>query len=458
MVPRAMGPARHRLWLSLGLRGRIRDRAMAFTQPRQSWAILLGLLCLLGLIAPLADARAQTTVDTRMERDTVGARSRLEVETAGAKLGALLISPSFEIEADATDNVYARSDVKRGDVAVAILPALAVRSRWSRHALGISAEGSIKRYARRTTENVETYAVTLDGRLDLSGDTQISGDISTARRIEARGTTGDTLFGAAPIAYTLLSGGGEVEQTFARARITLAGRYERYRYADRELGGTVIDLSQRDYEALTGSFRAALGIGPGVAAFASVACNRNRYLAPSIGPSRDSHGFTVLTGVAFGLNRLLQGELGVGWVRQDFAATIFPRISGLAYSAQLRWSPTRLTTVRLSSGRTFQRSPIIGVAGIQQHVVTLSVEHELLRTLILRPSLRYLVADFQVPSRTARRQERYFTGAFGVTWRLTQHFEVAADYAHSLGRGSGAVDPGRAYDRNRAMLSLRWRL
>ncbi|KPF78831.1 outer membrane beta-barrel protein [Novosphingobium sp. AAP93] len=429
---------------------------MAIRQARQSRALPLCLLC---LIAPFADAHAQTTVDPRMERDTVGARSRPEVETAGARVGALLISPSFGIEADATDNIYARSDTKRGDVALAILPALAVRSQWSRHALGLSAEGTVKRYARRTTENIETYAVKLDGRLDLSGDTRLSGDIGTARRIEPRGTTGDTLFGAAPIAFTQLSGGGEIEQTFARARLTIAGRYERFLYEDRELGGTLIDLSQRDYEALTGSFRAAIGVGPGVATFASLAYNRNRYLTTPAGqPSRDSHGFTLLTGVAFGLNRLLQGELGVGWVRQDFNAPVFPRISGLAYNAQLRWSPTRLTTVRLSGGRTFQRSPIIGVAGIQQHEVTLSAEHELLRTLILRPSLRYLVADFQVPTGAAKRQERYFTGAFGATWRLTQHLEVAADYAHSLGRNSGAVDPGRAYDRNRATISIRWRL
>lgn len=428
---------------------------MAFTQPRSTRALSL---CVLGLIVPLAEASAQTTVDTRMERDTVGARSRPEVETAGASIGALLISPSFGIEADATDNIYARGDAKRGDVAVAILPALAVRSQWSRHALGLSADGAIKRYAQRTTENIETYVIKFDGRLDVSGNTRISGDIGTARRIEARGTTGDTLLNAAPVAYTLLSGGGEIEQTFARARLTLGGRYERYRYADRELGGTVIDLSQRDYEALTGSLRAAIGVGPGVAAFVSLAYNRNRYLAPPIGPSRDSHGFTVLTGLAFGLNRLLQGEVGIGWVQQDFAAPVFPRISGLAYTAQLRWSPTRLTTVRLSGGRTFQRSPIIGVAGIQQHEVTLSAEHELLRTLILRPSLRYLVADFQQPSGAVRRQERYFTGAFGVAWRLTQHVEIAADFAHSLGRNSGAADPGRAYDRNRASLALRWRL
>ncbi|KUR70396.1 hypothetical protein AQZ52_16325 [Novosphingobium fuchskuhlense] len=414
--------------------------------------------CLLGLIAPMAQAQAQAVVDPRMERDTVGARSRPEVETSGARMGALLVSPSFGIETDATDNVYARSDVKRGDVALALQPALAVRSQWVRHALGLSAEGAVKRYAKRKTENIETYAVKLDGRLDIGADTRLTGDIGGARRIEARGTSGDTLFGAAPIAYTVLTGGAEIEQTFARARLTLGGRYERYRYQDRELGGAVIDLSQRDFEALSGSLRAALGIGPGVSAFASLALNRNRYLAPPIGPSRNSHGFTALAGLSFGLNRLLQGEVGAGWVQQDFAAPVFPRISGLAYSAQLKWSPTRLTTVRLSGGRSFQRSPIAGIAGIQQHEAMLSAEHELLRTLILRPSLRYVVADFQVPSGAQHRQERYFTGAFGATWRLNQHVEITADYAHSLGRNSGAVEPGRSYDRNRATVSVRWRL
>jgi hypothetical protein len=411
------------------------------------------------LLVPVQAAFAQTTVDTRMERDTVTARARPEVETSGARVGSLLISPSFGIEADATDNVYARSDVKRGDVAVAIQPALTVRSQWSRHMLGLSAESTVKRYARRTTENNETYAVKLDGRLDISGDTRISGDVGAARRIEARGTSGDTLFGAAPIAYTLLTGGAELEQTFARARFTLGGRYERYTYSDRSLGVAVIDLSPRDYEALTGSLRAALGIGPGVAAFVSLTYNDNRYLAPlPLEPSRNSHGVTALVGLAFGLNRLLQGEVGAGWVRQDFASQVFPRIDGLAYKVQLKWSPTRLTTVRLAGGRSFQRSPIAGIAGIQQHEVMLSAEHELLRTLILRPSLRYLVADFSVPAGAQHRQERYFVATFGAAWRLTEHFEIAADYAHSLGRNSGAVDPARAYDRNRAALALRWRL
>ena len=413
-------------------------------------------LCVLGLVAPFCAAHAQTTVDTRMERDTVGARARPEVETVGARVGTLLIAPSFGIEADATDNVYARGDVTRSDVALTLKPALAVQSQWSRHALQLSAEGAIKRYARLTAENVETFAVKLDGRLDISADTRLSGDVSTARRVEARGTSGDTLFGAAPIAYTVLTGGGELEQTFARARITLGGRYERYRYQDRELAGTVIDLSPRDYEALSGSLRAAVGIGPGVAAFASIGLNRNRYLAPPIGPDRNSHGFTVLTGVAFGLNRLLQGEIGVGWVRQDFASPVFPRISGLAYSAQLKWSPTRLTTVRLAGGRSFQRSPIAGVAGIQQHDVTLSAEHELLRTLILRPSLRYLVADFRVPVGAQQRKEHYFIGGFGMGWQLSAHFEIATEVSHSLGRVAGAVDPARAYDRNRVAVSLRW--
>ena len=414
---------------------------------------------LLGLIAQCAALRAQTTVDPRMERDTVGSRARPEVETSGVAVGSLLISPSFGIEADATDNLFARSDVKRGDSALALKPALAVRSQWSRHALGLSADGTIKRYANRTTESNETFGAKLDGRLDLAEDTHVTADFSAARKIEARGTTGDTLFGAAPIAFRHLSAGAEIEKSFAQARITLGGRYERFRYFDRSLAGTVIDLSPRDYEALSGTVRAALGIGPGVAAFTSLTLNRNRYLAPPIGPSRDSHGFTGLAGLAFGLDRLLQGEIGVGYIRQEFTAPEFLRISGLAYNGQLKWSPTRLTTVRAAGARSFQRSPIVGVAGILQHEVSLSAEHELLRTLILRPSVRYLVADFQVPNNAASRlQERFFTVSFGAGWRLSQHVDLSAEYAHSLGRVSGAVNPGRAYDRNRVAVSLRWRL
>jgi hypothetical protein len=428
------------------------------------------LFAALGLLAPHAPATAQTTVDPRMERDTVSARARPELENAGVPLGSFTIAPSFGIEADATDNLYARRDVKRGDTALALKPAVTLQSQWSRHALGLTADAAIKRYATRPTENTETYAVKLDGRLDLAADTRIAGEAGAASKIEARGTSGDTLFGAAPIAYSVVSGAASIEQGFARMRVTLAGHYDRYRYASRELNGAIIDLSPRDYEALSGSLRAAFAIGPGVAAFASVALNRNRYLAeppgptpgptagPTSAPSRNSHGVTVLSGLAFGLNRLLQGEIGIGYVRQDFAAPEFPRISGLTYDVRLRWSPTRLTTVRASAVRSFQRSPILGIAGIQQHDFALSAEHELLRSLILRPAVRYTLADFRVPAAGTARREHYLTAAFAASWRLTPQLELGAEFAHGLARISAGVSQARAYDRNRVAVSLRWRL
>lgn len=417
------------------------------------------LLAVLGLLVPWLEARAQTTVDPRMERDTVGARARPEVEATGVAVGGLLISPSFGIEADATDNLYARSDAKRSTAGFSLQPAVAVRSQWTRHALGITADAIIKRYSAVASENNETGGVKLDGRLDLTVDTRLSGDVAIGRRLEPRGTTGDTLFGAAPISFTAFSGGAEIEQRFAQLRVNLGGRYESFRYADRTFGGAVFDLSIRDFDALTGTLRTAIGVGPGVSAFVSLSINRNRYTAPPVGPSRDSTGYVALTGVAFGLNRLLQGEIGLGYIRQEFTAPEFPRISGLAYNAQLKWAPTRLTTVRAVVGRTFQRSPLIGIAGIQQHDVSLSAEHELLRSLILRPAIRYMVADYRTPDRAATRLvERYATVSFGAGWRLTSQLEVAAEYAHSLARTNSAANLGRAFDRNRAAVSLRWRL
>ncbi len=422
-------------------------------------ALARALLAVLGLIVPCIAARAQTTVDPRMERDTVGSRARPEVEASGIAVGGLLVSPSFGIEADATDNLYARGDAKRSTAGYALQLALAVRSQWSRHALGLTADGVIKRYTAVTSENNETGGIKLDGRLDLAADTRLSGDVGIAHRLEPRGTTGDTLFGAAPISFTAFSGGAEFEQRFAQFRVNLGGRYESFRYSDRTFGGTVFDLSARDFEALTGTLRAAIGVGPGVAAFASFSVNRNRYTAPPVGPSRDSEGFIALGGVAFGLNRLLQGEIGLGYIRQEFTAPVFPRISGLAYNGQLKWSPTRLTTVRAVVGRTFQRSPLIGIAGIQQHEVSLSAEHELLRALILRPAVRYMVADYRTPDRAATRLvERYVIASFGAGWRLTPHLEMSAEFAHSLARNNNPASMGRVFNRNRVAVSLRWRL
>lgn len=414
---------------------------------------------LAGMAALPAPAAAQVAVDPRMERDTVGSRARPGFEAMGIAFGGFTLRPEVTVAGSANDNIYARRDAVYRDVGISLRPAVSLQSRWSRHALSVSADASVDRYASRTSENVARWTFAADGRLDLGPATRIGAGVSLARKIEPRGSSGDTLFGAAPIAYVELDADLGVTQDFGRTRIRASGRFQRWRYADRRLGGATIDLSARNFETVSGQLRVEQGLSPGFAAFASGEISGSRFPDLREAVTRDSNGYAALAGVVFGVNRLLQGEIGVGYVRQEFVAgTVYPRITGLNYRVQLKWSPTRLTTVRAVASRSFQRGPIAGVAGVVQHDATLSAEHELLRNLLVRPAFGYHQGQLRGG---VNRRDRFFTAQLGAQWLLGPHVSVDGTYYHNTGRNSRAAfeasAAAREYDQNRFVVALTWR-
>ncbi|MEO0031221.1 MAG: hypothetical protein RIS94_979 [Pseudomonadota bacterium] len=399
-------------------------------------------------------AGAQAVVDIRMERDTVSARSRPGFESQGRAFGGFKLQPSVTVATLATDNLYARRDVKVSDVSVSVQPALSLQSQWAKHALNLSASATVDRHPSHSIENIERFEMAGDGRIDAGTGTHITAEAGFARRIEPRGTTGDTLFGAKPIAYTLLTGGLGFEQEFGRTRLSLTGQYERYRYLDRRLGNVVIDQSARDFESVTGDVRLAQAVSPGIAVFADASLSHNRYPVKIDGLNRNSTGVTALGGVLFGISRLLQGEIGAGYLRQTFKDPVFPTISGFDYHVHVRWSPTRMTDVRLFAARSFQRSPIANIAGVEQQDIVLAVEHELRRNILLRPGASYTTAKF----RGSERRDHFAEVHFGVAWFVNRHLEIDGTVAHGLGRNNVPTAWAREYDQNRATLGITWRL
>lgn len=399
-------------------------------------------------------ASGQQAVDTRMENDTAASRLRPEYEQAGVPLGGFLLLPTLAAEAAYDDNIYARSDLRKGDGVLALRPEVEARSQWARDALNFRARGEVERYARWADEDTVTWSVAGDGRFELGGATTLSGDAQFARNIEPRGSTGDTLLGAKPVAYGQITGNVRLEQGLGATRITLSGHIDRYRYVPRELDGVPIDLSYRDYTYLEGKTRVEQGLSPGVAAYLDLEIDDNTYAfsMPQTG-QRDSTQYAALAGVAFGLNRLLQGEVAIGYFHRSFRAGAYRPIGGLDYNVTLAWSPTRLTTINLTADKAFQRAPQLGVAGFEQQDLSLSVTHELLCNLLLRPALSYSHAQYV----DGPFHDRFGSAQFTATWLVSPHWEVEASAAHRMGRFSDPALALRNFDQNRVSLALTYR-
>ena len=410
-------------------------------------------LVLCTLAAPYP-ATAQQVVDTRMENDTAASRLRPEYDQPGVPAGTFLLFPTLTAETAYNDNIYARSDIKDGDATLAVRPVINARSQWSRNQFDFLAQAEIDRYAKHTSENVETGAVRIDGRVDIDGQMTLSADAMLASAIEPRGSTGDTLFGAKPVAFSQVTANLKLDQAFDRTRLTLSGHLDRYRYVARELDGVPIDLSYRDFGYLEGKARVAQAISPGVAAYVDFELDNNTYtyLTPGTG-QRDSTQYAALFGFAFGINRLLQGEAAVGYFHRDFRDNAYRPVSGLDYNIALAWSPTRLTTVNLTADKAFQRAPMLGVAGFEQQDFAVNVVHELLRNILLRPGLSYSLSDYV----GSPFHDRFASGQIGATWLLSQHWQVDVNATHRLGRFSDTTLAARNYNQNRVSVALTYR-
>ena len=399
-------------------------------------------------------ALAQQVVDTRMEADTAGSRVRPEYDQQGVPAGTFLLFPTLGAEASWNDNIYARSDIKDADEVLAVRPAITARSQWTRNALDFQAQADVERYAHHTSEDVVTWSVAGHGRFELAAQTAVSGALQFASNVEQRGTTGDTLFGARPVAYGQVTADLKLEQGFYRTRLTLSGHLDRYRYAPREMDGVPIDLTYRDYTYLEGKARVAQAVSPGVSAYVDMELDNNTYAFyfPQAG-QRDSTQYAGLVGIAFGLNRLLQGEAAVGYFHRDFRGGLTRPIGGLDYNLSLAWSPTRLTTISLVADKAYQRAPLLGVAGFEQQDVSLTVVHELLRNVVLRPAVSYSLAQYV----NGPFHDRFFSGQFGATWLIGRHWQLDASAAHRLGRFSDPSITARNFDQNRISLALTYR-
>ncbi len=391
----------------------------------------------------------------RGEEDSVMSRPRPGLLPVGVPLGAFRLYPSLETRGSYDSNLYALPGAPAGDAALLLTPRLALQSvETRRYAMSLVADGTMARYASRTLENNESAALVANGRVLVGRDTQLRAGITVARRIQRRGTEDETLVGVTPpVAYREIAATVSGEQRFGALVATLGGSVGQYRYESTEIDGVQVPLDRNNFRSAGVNGRIAMAVGPAVGAFVSASYNDARYARSTALPTRDSSGFTLLGGVAVA-SPLLRGEIGLGYIRQNFVSPAYGDLRGLAYAAKAYWSPTRLIDVRFDLGRTFQRSAIMGAAGIQIDSVAIGADYEFRRNVLVSAGLAYVVNDYRGLDLRTRRIE----SSLAVRYLAHARLAIVGNLSTvSQARASGAA-LGRDYDRLRLTAGVRVQL
>ena len=386
--------------------------------------------------------------------ETVTDRGRPELDPLGIRLGSFLLYPKLTLSQSYDDNIYSTDDSEESDLITIVSPSFQLISNWNNHELAISAGADIGRYWDNGDEDFEDYSLKAEGIVDITRRAKFSGSLDYARLHEDRGSPDDPGAIAEPTEYSLIDGRVAFTQRFNRLSLSVGGIFKQYDYDDvSKVGGGSINNDDRDRDESEVYVRVGYLILPDTRyeAFVLASYNDRDYdAAVDDAPSsvnRDSSGYEIVGGLRIELARKIFGDVFAGYRSQDYDDGLLDTISGPSFGAALTWNATGLTTAKLDIKRTIEETTQIGASGYFATSIGLSVDHELLRNLLIGAKANYAVNDYEGISR----QDDHYGGHLYGKYMLHRNFYATLTYDY---RQRDSNLSGDDFTKNLIMLKL----
>ncbi len=391
--------------------------------------------------------------------ETVTSRERPELAALGARAGAFRLYPSLVLQERYEDNIYATQSNEISDYVSVVRPALNIQSLWGRHALNFRTDAAIGRYADNDNEDYEDFSTELSGRLDLNHAQRVTASYNFSEQHEERNSP-DDVNGLTPTTFDTHRFNLGYRRTFNRVSVEVTSNFRTTDYDDvRGSTGNVINNDDRDRDRIEGAIKLGYDLLPGYTAYVQTAVNSIDYDNVIDGQTfdRDSDGLSIDVGTDLDLSGTLYGNVFVGYTEQDYDALALGKVSGLSGGASLTWLASEMTTVTGSLNRsieeTNQQRGTNFASGIFNTRANLTIDHELMRNLLIQGRMRLSEDDFEGINQT----DTYFGSGLGATYMINRHFQILMDYDY-LQRDSDAVTNNNDYSENRFSLGGRVQL
>ncbi|MET3663995.1 hypothetical protein ABIC66_000591 [Caulobacter sp. 1776] len=382
---------------------------------------------------------------------SVRQRPRPDYEATGQKAGGFTLYPRVTVDLEHNDNIYAVATGKTDDNIWRVKPELAVRSDWSRHALGFFAGGNLIRYADHSSENAEEYTLSANGRIDIERGSNITGSVQTQHLVEPRTSPTSPAAAGEPVEYDLNQGSIALTKEFNRLR--LVGRVEDrdYNYDDvRNIAGTgVVDQDFRDRNELTYGGKAEYAVSPDTALYLAASGNKKSYDTNVVTQNRDSDGYVLGVGANFDVSELVRGDIQVGYMKQSYDNVLFKDISGFNAAGRVEWFPTQLTTIGLNGSRSIEESTAPGSQGYISNNLGASIDHELMRNVLLSAAYSHGKDNYKGIDRDDKRDNFSAT----ATYLLNRRVGLFLTYNYLKQDSSGATK-GASFKDNKLIASV----
>jgi hypothetical protein len=379
------------------------------------------------------------------EGTTVANRPRPDYDALGIRQGGFIIHPSLSLAGVYDSNIFATSTRPSSDIYADLAPSLTIGSDWNRHAVGVSFSEESKLYKTHSSENVNNFTANAGGRYDIENQVYLVGAAAYTLTHEDRSSP-NAAFGRNPTEYKQSIGYlGYVHQP-GKLGFRVDGTLTSYDYNNSETNtGATIDQQFRDRIEYVIAPRVSYEIIPGYRAFARFVGNDRQYNAidPGVGVKRNSHGWEVDAGTAVEITRLITGEIYAGYLNQEYESSRLKSPAGVAFGGNVIWSITPLTSIKGSASQSVAETDIAPASSSTETNFGVSVEHELLRNVILAANAGYIHDSYNGISRT---DDTYQFGA-GGKYLLNRYVRLTADITFSSRSSTSPSTISGSYDR-----------
>ncbi len=402
---------------------------------------LLATSALVFLAPELALAQAQP-VDPNT---TVTQRPRPEYDPLGIRAGTFLVFPELGVNGVYSDNVGFDEDDEESDFAVVVQPSVEFVSQWSRHLLQLEAGSNISIQTEESDEDYQDLFAVGSGRVDVSRQTNVVANAQARLDHEGRDDPEDD--GGDELTDIYRFGGGlAVNHQINRLGFTVGGDVQRSVFDDDDEE----DRNANVYDLL---LRTSYEVSPRFDMFVEGRYNiedRDDNVDDN-GVERDTDGYEARVGANVDLTAVLFGEVFAGYRVQRFEEDAFDDETGVSFGVDLNWNPTLLTSVGFSGQRDFRPTDEGGAASNFRTEFGVTVDHEVLRNVIVNGEAQYQNDDF----RGDDREDDSFLVGGGVTVWLNRNLSLNAGYDYSERDSNQA---GEDYTVNQFSIGLTLRL
>jgi hypothetical protein len=382
-------------------------------------------------------ARAQKVV-------SIVDQSRPDYEPMGIRAGTFTINLHFTLGTEYNDNIYAAKNDTKSDWITSLSPKVDVQSNWSRHSLKLNAELDPGQYASESKENYMDSHIFMDSRVDMRRESFFRARAGYQHLHEERGSmdVSETWYERA--VYNRTQGNISYYHGLNRLSLTAGAAITTLNWQSVALkdGGSQC-LNIRDRNLYDIRARIAYELHPDVHPFITTRFDWRHYDKPEA--MRDSQGYRIGIGTGFGITGTTSGEIFGGYMLQDYDYR--DKISGAWYVMSLLWNPTRLTSIEARAESSVMETTRVDSSGVSAIEAEISIDHELLRNLLVGASMDYRRCSYEGEDIT----DNYYTLGSDLTYLWNRNLGAKAEFNRRI-RDSNISD--REFNENRFVISI----